>query len=400
MAKLSKNTIIKPTKDVYGKSKNAKWPIVLLLLLACLGVGFFGGWLGSKQQTKNSLSNTSTQQRVVSSESELISGIAKEVGQSVVSVNVTSTGTVQSIFGFSRNVEQQSAGTGFIINKEGIVVTNRHVIPNGVSKVSVTLSDGTELSEVEVIGKTNDGDTLDVAFLKIKDAKGKELVPAKLGDSAQVKVGDKVIAIGNALGQFQNTVTSGIISGYGRSVTAGNGSGSSEELVNLFQTDASINQGNSGGPLVNMNSEVIGINTAVAGDGAENIGFAIPINDVKGIISSVLEKGKLERPYLGVRYVSLNDEYAYTYNLDTKRGAYLAPGQDGQSPIIAGSPAEKAGLKEKDIITKVGDVAIDEKTNLTSALAKYQVGDEVELTIIRDGKEQKVKVTLEALPQQ
>jgi serine protease Do len=265
--------------------------------------------------------------------------------------------------------------------------------------VSITLSDGTTLDNVDVIGRTNDSDPLDVAFLKVNDKKGKTLQPAKLADSSKVQVGDKVVAIGNALGQFQNTVTSGIISGYGRSVQAGDESGnSSETLQNLFQTDASINQGNSGGPLVNMNSEVIAINTAVAGN-AENIGFAIPINDIQGLITSVLKEGKLVRPYLGVRYISLTDDIAYQYNLNVKRGAYLAPGQ-GQSVILEGSPADKAGLKEKDVIVKINDTAIDENNSLTSVLGRYSVGDTVELTIVRDGKEQMVKATLEAAPQQ
>ena len=250
-----------------------------------------------------------------------------------------------------------------------------------------------------VIGRTGDSDTLDVAFLKIKDKKGKTLTPIKLGDSSKMQVGDKVVAIGNALGRFQNTVTSGILSGYGRSVQAGDqsGGGATESLQNLFQTDAAINPGNSGGPLVNINGEVIGINTAVAGGSAQNIGFAIPISDVQGVIKSVLETGKLQRPYLGVRYVLLSDDYAYQYNLTTKRGAYIAP-QTGRSAIVAGSPAEKAGLKEKDIITKVDGVNIDEKNSLISLLGRKAVGDEVKLTVIRDGQEQTKKVTLEAVP--
>jgi serine protease Do len=205
------------------------------------------------------------------------------------------------------------------------------------------------------------------------------------------------VAIGNALGQFQNTVTSGIISGFGRSVQAGDESGgSSETLQNLFQTDTAINQGNSGGPLVNTSGEVIGINTAVAGN-AENIGFAIPINDLQGLINSVLKEGKLLRPYLGVRYISLTDDLAYEYNLgDHKRGAYLAPGSE--TVVLDNSPAQKAGLKVKDIITKVDDVPINENNSLTSVLGRHSVGDKVTLTIIRDGKEQKLTATLEAAP--
>lgn len=371
----------------------AKSAGVALLLFLSLGFGFLGGWLGSRLN-RASVDTHEARQQVVTSESQLISEIAKTVGPSVVSVNVTSQTT--SFFGTS---EGQSAGTGFIISKDGVIVTNRHVVSGNTSAVSVTLSDGTKFTDVDVLGQTNEGDSLDIAFLKVKDTKGKQLTPAALGDSSKVKVGDKVVAIGNALGQFQNTVTSGIISGYGRSVEAGDQSGgSSESLQNLFQADTAINPGNSGGPLVNMSGEVIGINTAVAGN-AENIGFAIPINDVQGLIKSVLKEGKLLRPYLGVRYVSLTDDYAYQYNLNVKRGAYLAPSASGSS-VVAGSPAEKAGLKEKDIITKIDGTAIDENNSLTSILGRHSVGDKVTLTIIRDGKEQTLTATLEAAPSQ
>lgn len=370
----------------------------VILVLVCLVAGVFGGLLGSSETRTNKNTSNTVQQQIISNESQLINQIARTVGPSVVSVNVTGTATSSSLFGPS-SVQEQSAGTGVILSEDGIIITNRHVVPAGTSSVSVTLSDGTNLDDVDVIGRTNDSDSLDVAFLKVNDKKGKTLQPAKLADSSKVQVGDKVVAIGNALGQFQNTVTSGIISGYGRSVQAGDSSGnSSETLQNLFQTDASINQGNSGGPLVNMNSEVIAINTAVAGN-AENIGFAIPINDIQGLIKSVLKDGKLVRPYLGVRYVSLTDDIAYQYNLNVKRGAYLAPGQ-GQATVLQGSPADKAGLKEKDVITKINDTNIDENNSLTSVLGRYSVGDTVNLTIVRDGKEQTVKVTLEAAPQQ
>jgi serine protease Do len=363
--------------------------------------GFIGGWFGAIGYLKSQdASNTKAQQQVVLKESELISSIAKDVSPSVVSIDVTSSGVQQDFFfGRRRQVEQQSAGTGFILNKEGLILTNRHVIPDGTTNVSVTLSDGTSFDGVEVIGKTNANDTLDVAFLKIKDLKGKQLQEIRVGDSSKVQVGDKAIAIGNALGQFQNTVTAGIISGYGRNIQAADETGS-EPLQNLFQTDAAINQGNSGGPLVNINGEVIGINTAVASGGTENIGFAIPINDVKGLISGVSSTGKLSRPYLGVRYVTLTDEYAYIYNLNVKRGAYLAPNEDGQGVVLSGSPAEKAGLKEKDIITHVDGTAIDERNSLTSLIGQKAVGAKVPLKIVREGKEQIVEVTLEAMPNQ
>jgi S1-C subfamily serine protease len=166
----------------------------------------------------------------------------------------------------------------------------------------------------------------------------------------------------------------------------------------LFQTDAAINQGNSGGPLLNIDGEVIGINTAVAGDGAQGIGFAIPINDVKGLISSVLNDGKLVRPYLGVRYVTLTDDYAAEYELPVKRGAYILPSNSGQDSIVPGSPADEAGVREEDIITKVDGTAIDDRNNLTSLIGQKKVGDTVSLTIIREGKETSLNVTLQAAP--
>lgn len=386
----------KPAKTA-GPVNQVKLLGSAFIILMSATAGFVGGWLGSEANREGAFS-TQPNQRVVSNESEVISSIAKDVGPSVVSVNVTSqTRTRNSFFDFGP-LEWQSAGTGFIVSEDGMVVTNRHVVA-GADKVTVTLSDGTELTEVEVVGQTSQGDSLDVAFLKIKDAKGKDLRPVKLGDSARVEVGDKVVAIGNALGQFQNSVTTGIISGYGRDVQASDSLGfSTETLQNLFQTDAAINQGNSGGPLVNLNGEVIGINTAVAGEGAENIGFAIPINDVKGLVSSVLEKGKLERPYLGVRYMMLTDDLAFEYGVQIKRGAYIIPGVNGRPSVLADSPAEKAGLKEKDIIAKVNGEDVNEKNSLASLIGKHEVGKEVTLTIVRGGKEQEVKATLEAAP--
>lgn len=381
-------------KDPVQKAKSAS---TALLVLVCTAAGFGGGWLGARAdsvQTTNQVSKADT--RVILNESQLINDIAKKSGESVVSVNVSGETTQQTPFGLYSQ-PTAGAGTGIILSEDGYILTNRHVVPAGTSQVSITLSDGTELTDVTVVGRTNENDSLDVAFLKVKDLKGKKLTAAKLGDSSKVQVGDKVIAIGNALGQFQNTVTAGIISGFGRSVEAGDESGS-ESLQNLFQTDAAINQGNSGGPLTNINGEVIGINTAIAGGQAQNIGFAIPINDIQSLVKSVLTKGKLERPYLGVRYVSLTDDYAYEYNLTVKRGAYILPSRSGSSSILPGSPAEKAGLKEKDVITKIDGTNVDEKNSLTSLIGRKTVGDEVTLTVLRDGKEQSIKATLLAAP--
>lgn len=392
-------TELKFNKMVIPEHTRVKSAGILLLVLVCATAGFGGGYLGSNshQQLNSNLheSSKASQQQALN-ESELISALAKNVSPSVVSVDVTATITQQTFFGL-RSGEQQSAGTGIIISEDGYIVTNRHVVDASTSKVSVTMSDGTKYDDVEVIGRTGAGDPLDVAFLKVRDTKGKKLPAAKLGNSSKVQVGDKVVAIGNALGQFQNTVTSGIISGYGRSVEAGDGSTSFESLQNLFQTDAAINEGNSGGPLVNIAGEVIGINTAIAAGDAQNIGFAIPIDDVRGLIKSVLTKGKLERPYLGVRYINLTDDYAYEYNLPAKRGAYITSSIRGDA-IAKNSPAEKAGLKEKDIITSINNEKINETRSLVSLISKYAVGEEITLKIIRDGKEQTIKVEIESAP--
>lgn len=375
-----------------NKRKKLSILFVGLFLVAVLGLGFLGGWLGSQQAKSNTLQK---EQIILQTQGELIRDIADKVGQSVVSITVKT----QSNDFFYGPSQSEGAGTGIILTEDGLIVTNRHVVPTGTTEVKVTLSDGTEYEGVEIIGRTGSNDSLDIAFLKITDTKDKTLVPAVIGDSAAMRVGDPVVAIGNALGQFQNTVTSGIISGYGRSVEATNSDGSNGgSLENLFQTDAAINAGNSGGPLVNLTGQVIGINTAVAAGDAQSIGFAIPINDVAGLITSVKEKGVLERPFLGVMYVPLTNDVAKTYGLSVDRGAYILPAPTGSASVISGGPADKAGVKEGDIITKIGDTAIDQRNSLSSLVNKHAVGDVIKLTLLRDGQEQTVDVTLGAAP--
>lgn len=388
-------------------AKRSKFLVVALALMASLATGFVGGWLGAAGREDSlavSGTSASVQRQLAASESQLISSIASTVGPSVVSINVTSAGgeVTTDFFGFpTESAPKEAAGTGIIISSEGLIVTNRHVVPAETSRISVTLSDGTQLDNVKVVGRTTDNDSLDIAFLKIEDRKGKKLTPAAIGDSSKVRVGDQVVAIGNALGQFNNTVTSGIISGFGRSVQASSGGragGNVDTLTDLFQTDAAINQGNSGGPLVNADGQVIGINTAVAGNG-QNIGFAIPINDVKGILKQVLATGSFERPYLGVRYVLLTPEIAKELEVSVNSGAYITPAEGGEQPsVLPGSPAEKAGLKSKDIITAVDGTKLDAGNSLTSLIGRYAVGEQVKLTIMRGGKSMNIDVTLAALP--
>ncbi len=388
--------------------------VVLVLILVSLGTGFLGGFLESNGN-QIVLGDTSLggQKQIVTSDSQLITEIAKTVGPSVVSVNVavnTSGSSTNSntggfgLFGFSQPEQEQQAGTGIIISSSGIVMTNRHVVPAGTTKVSVTLSNGTELKDVSVIGRTSPSSSLDIAFLKINNTQGQKLIPATIGNSSQMQVGDEVVAIGNALGQFQNTVTSGIISGYGRSVIAssssgvGSSTGNTEDLTDLFQTDAAINEGNSGGPLVNLNGQVIGINTAIAGN-AQNIGFAIPVNDVKGLINQVLKTGSFSVPYLGVRYIPLTADVAKEYGLSVQNGAFIAPSSNSSQPsILPGTPAASAGLKVNDIIIAVNGVKVNQGHSLTSLIGQYTPGTKVTLTIVRSGKTIQVDVTLGAEP--
>ncbi len=363
---------------------------ISLIFFATL-FGFFGGLVALRFSPDLVSDSANITEHVVSEEGEIIADIAERVGPSVVSINVTSVETTFSPFYGESSYEAEGAGTGIILTKDGLIVTNNHVIPEDVSEVTVTLNDGTSYEDVQVIGREAFND---IAYLQIEGVD--DLQPAALGDSDEVRVGERVVAIGNALGEFDTTVTSGIISGQGRPIVAGTGS-DSELLVNLFQTDASINPGNSGGPLLNINGEVIAINTAVAGD-AENIGFAIPINDVKPGITSIEDNGELIRPYLGVRYVTLTPEIAEELDVDTDEGALIYDSNPDDA-IVGGSPAEKAGLQNRDVIKKVDGETLTEDRPLPNLVSRHQVGDVLTLTVLRDGSEIDVEITLERVPE-
>lgn len=356
---------------------------VLALVMGGCGLGF-GLMAYQKSSTPLTFLNNGADGNSANFVEGSIAEIADKVSASVVSI-VTSTKT-RNFFG--QDYESAAAGTGIIVTSDGYVLTNKHVI-NGATSINVVLDDGTTYEDVELVAT----DPLnDVAFLKIKDASN--LTPATLGDSKTLTVGQQVMAIGNALGQYQNTVTVGVVSGLGRSVTASDGSGyNTETLSDMIQTDAAINSGNSGGPLVNAAGEVIGINTATS-TSAENMGFAIPISSVKGMLAQLIETGKAERTYLGVYAAEITPEIAKAYNLPVNAGAYLYSSST-YTAIVKDSPAAKAGLKDKDIITKVNGVEVGKAGTLTDLIGEYKPGDTVQLTVIREGNEIAVNVTLE-----
>jgi serine protease Do len=360
--------------------------ICAFIIIVAIIIGFFSNQIEQTLKNNNAVTSRDTTQndgnKTVTQEEEDIATVVSKVSPSVVSVLTKSQGT--SPYGAT---QQEGAGTGIIVGKDGYILTNKHVV-DGANTVSVVLSDGTSYDNVKVLGT----DPLnDVAFLKVPDVSN--LPVAELGDSTSIRVGQKVIAIGNSLGQYQNTVTSGIISGTGRPVSAQSGQ-STETLTDLIQTDAAINPGNSGGPLLNLKGQVIGINTAIIAD-AQGIGFAIPISSTKGMLKGVLAGKAVERAYLGVSYIPITADVAKQYNLSVKKGAYIFA-SNGSSAIIAGSPAEKAGLKDKDIITKVGDIEVGDRGGVSSLVAEYAPGDTIQLTILRGGQTMTVKVTLSA----
>lgn len=345
--------------------------VVLIVGLGVLGGVFVQKYITSPS-ANTSLNSGQDGNTALTADEQSIASVAEKVAPSVVSV-VTEVKS-RSFYG---TASQEGAGTGVFVSDSGYVMTNNHVI-EGVSTVSIVDSTGELYENVTVIGR----DPLnDIAFLKV--TADKKFTPASFGNSSTLRIGQQVVAIGNALGQYKNTVTSGIISGTGRPITAKTGSGSTESLTDLLQTDASINPGNSGGPLVNLAGQVIGINTAIVAD-ANGIGFAIPINATKGILASVLETGKVSRAYMGVNYLSITPEIARDYKLSVKNGAYIYAASS--DPIATDGPAAKAGLKANDIITKVNDDAINEHQGLSSIIGQYRPGNTVKLTVLRDGK--------------
>lgn len=316
------------------------------------------------------------QKRVVVLEENAVIDVIKKSSPSVVSI-IAEGVALDPFRGFVQ--QENGIGTGFVVDSN-LIFTNRHVVEENL-EYRVLLSDGkTSYPVVEI----NKDPVNDFAILKV-DSNGADLPKLPLGSSENLQVGQTVIAIGNALGEFNNTASKGIISGIGRSLVAGDGYGQTDYLDNVIQTDAALNPGNSGGPLLDLSGNVIGINVARAG--ADNIGFSLPIDALKPVYDGFKATGKIQRPYLGVRY-TLNTEELSKINR-APQGAIV-------QEVLETSPAGKAGLEKFDIITKIDGDAIDSDNTLARIISKKKVGDKIELTVDRGGKELKIEVTLAA----
>ncbi len=286
-------------------------------------------------------------------------------------------------------VQQVGGGSGFIVSSNGLILTNKHVVSDATASYTVITSDGKKYT-AKVLARDP---VQDLAVLKI-DASNLPVI--SLGDSNGLELGQTAIAIGNSLGQFSNTVSVGVISGLARTITASGASFGSETIQGVIQTDAAINPGNSGGPLLNLSGRVIGINTAIV-SGAQNIGFAIPINQAKRDIQSVEATGVIKTPYLGVRYTIITPDFAKAQSLSADHGALIRGSAAGPA-VIPGSPAAKAGLQAEDIILAVNDTAIDADHDLQNLINQYSVGDTVSLTVQRGSQTLTISVTLAERP--
>lgn len=286
--------------------------------------------------------------------------------------------------------QQVGGGSGFIVSEDGLVLTNRHVVADADAAYTVLTNEGKKYA-ARVVARDPAQDLAVVQIL----SPGQKLPTLTLGDSDSVKLGQTAIAIGNALGEFRNTVSVGIISGLARTVTA-SGGGEEETLEGVIQTDAAINPGNSGGPLLNLRGEVVGVNTAIAA-GAENIGFSIPVNRAKRDLESVRRTGKISVPYLGVRYILITEELAERDELPVSAGA-LVRGSDEGPGVLPDSPAAAAGIASEDIIVEIGSEAVSVERSLASLIQKRQVGDRVAVRILRAGKPLTVTVVLGERP--
>jgi serine protease Do len=339
------------------------------------------GWIPTRTKISDLVPQLQDSKTIIKEENAVID-VVEKTSSSVVAIGVNRR-VVNPFDPFSLPKRENSTiGTGFVVSDKGIIVTNKHVVSEEGGKYTVVGNDQKKYD----VQKIYRDPTLDLAIVQVNASDLKALT---LGDSSKLKVGQTLIAIGNALGRFTNTVTTGVVSGLGRKVVAGDPFGGSlESLDDLIQTDAAINPGNSGGPLLNTAGEVIGVNVATS-ENAQNIGFAIPINAVKKIVNEFVETGTVSRPYLGIRYQFIAKDVAIMN--EVPQGAYI-------SEVVEGGPAQKAGVEQDDILTKISGQSIDSETKISEIVSKAKIGDRLELTVWRNGRELKFNATLENLP--
>ena len=379
--------------------------ILVLSLIFGLGGGIIGGMFITPWYQQNILGKEKTsgepatgKQIILDEESAIIAAV-DNVNPAVVSIVITKDlpkyEQYDSPFGGffyqaptgTSEKQEVGAGSGFIITADGMIVTNKHVVIDKEAEYTVMMKDGKKLTaKVVATDPFND-----LAIVKV-DAENLPIV--QLGDSDKLKLGQRVIAIGNALGEFENTVTTGVVSGIGRTIQAGGLQTQNETLSQVLQTDAAINPGNSGGPLINLEGQVIGVNTAVSSE-AQLIGFAIPINQVKKVIDDVKEFGRVRRPFLGVRYTIVTEAVKEQNNLSVDYGAIIVHG-NGQTDfgVIPGSPADKSGLKEGDIILEIDAKKVTIDNQLSDLMRQYSPGDKIILKILSGGTERALSITL------
>lgn len=391
----------------------------LVLLLLTLLSGFVGGLCAPKaepylnrflpQGLRNETSQAVAPVATVITEENAVADLVAKNASGVVSIVISKDvpkvrGFVGNPFGMpffnpfggapspsvtgETEKKKLGSGSGFLVSSDGLIVTNKHVVADEQAEYTVILSDGTEHT-AKVLARDPSND---IAVIKIE---GKDLPVLSLGDSDTIRVGETILVIGNPLGEFENSVSRGIISGVKRNLNAGSGFGDSEHLSDIIQVDAAVNPGNSGGPLIDLSGAVVGVNVAMA-QGAESIGFALPINQVKHIVEQVRTTGKLSFPYLGVRTIILNDALKQKTGLPFTYGALVVRGDTVTDfAVVPGSPADKAGIVENDIILLVDGKQVDTDHSLVYFMGQHSVGDEVTIKLWHKGETKDVKVTLE-----
>lgn len=388
-----------------------KSAVVSGLVSAIVAVAFlliFGGNFSAQpdhEQQDQDQKSTKADRTILSEGSSSVVDVVSEAKPAVVSIIISKDvpqikryyqpgpfGTFlprREIEGFER--QQVGSGSGFFVSQDGLIVTNRHVVSDPQASYSAVTNNG-QTHDLKVIGRDP---FLDIAILQTENATTS--FPAlDFGSSKQLQPGQKVIAIGNALGEFQNSVSAGVISGLGRSIMAGGITGDAQRLEQVIQTDAAINPGNSGGPLLNLNGEVVGVNVAVV-RGSENISFSLPSNLVQEVVESVQEFGEVVRPFLGVRFLAVTDAVAERRDLSVDYGALIVPGPNGQA-VTPGSAADEAGIESGDVILSFGDTRVTQDSNLGALIRNYNVGDTVEVTLLRDGERRTVSITFKRAP--